>query len=60
MTLLSWLHVIALVGALVVFALHAGGVQPTVRPQLLGLGLALLTAALIFASAGVPVPALRP
>ena len=59
MTGLAWLHVIALVGALVVFGLGAANVQPSVRPNLVALGLALLTLALIFASAGVTVPALR-
>jgi hypothetical protein len=54
--LVAWLHVIALVGALVVFALGAANVQPSVRPNLVALGLALLTVAFILAGA----PPLRP
>jgi hypothetical protein len=58
MTLLTWLHVIALVGALVMFALAAGNIPA--RPNLIALGLAFLTAAFILGGAGTPLPPMRP
>ena len=51
-SLVLWLHNAALVAALVVFLLHAWNVQPQVRPNLVGLGLALLTIAWLVVGIG--------
>jgi uncharacterized membrane protein YvlD (DUF360 family) len=53
---MTWLQVVAMIVALVSFALHAGNVQPTVRPNLLGLGLTFLTLGLILSGVAGPVP----
>ena len=56
MAIQQWLAMISFVAALVVFALDAGNVQPSVKPRLIALGLAFLTLGMILTGWAGPVP----
>lgn len=53
---ITYVQIATMIAALVSFAFYASNVQPSVKPNLLGLGLVFLTLGLILSGIAGPAP----